>query len=1187
MKFILDVLISRWFLGLVGTTLLAVLVWFFGPFLPPLESWIIRLAIVAVMLILWAGINLLLDLRKRRRDAALTDGLTAQPADTSTVAMAEETAALRERLSQALGMLKKARGTKGYLYEQPWYAIIGPPGAGKTTALLNAGLRFPLAADMGQDAVPGIGGTRLCDWWFTDEAVLIDTSGRYTTQDSDAQVDRAGWEAFLDLLKRTRTRQPLNGVMVAIALSDIARAPEAERLAHARAIRQRVKELETRLGVRMPVYLLFTKVDLIAGFTEFFSEFDREKREQVWGATFSLATDALKNSPSNAAGAEIDIPAVFATEFHALLVRLDEQLLDRLQQERGADRRALIAGFPAQVASLEQPLLAFVQEAFASSKLDRAPLLRGAYFTSGTQEGTPIDRLTGSLARAFGLDQRRLPSLQPVQGRSYFLTRLLREVIFGEALLVAQPPAALRRRMLIKAGAFAAVLLAVGLTGAALWSARHSGAREIDATARALEEYEQTARGLTLDPVGDADLPRLVPLLDQARGLPHGVGNADQAEGLWSFGLSQDAKLAAAARTVYRHALERALLPRLIWRLEAQMRGRLNQPDFLYEATRVYLMLGSSGPLDRGLVHDWMMLDWQSAYPGATYAPMRETLLLHLDALLAEPLPAVQLDGDLVAKARSTFSRVPLAQRIYSRIRPSAAAQAMPAWRPRDALGPAGISVFTRLSGKSMDDGIPGFLTVDGFHRVLLPSLGNAAKNVASESWVLGARSELDPNGPQMRALERDVIALYEADYIQNWDAMLNDLNVVPLRSLSQAAQDLYILASPQSPMRDLLAAVARQVTLSVPPAGMAAPGSDKPTAGAAQPAANERLGALFSTPQPGQAAPLPAGHEIDEHYKPLRDLVGSGPGAPVDLVLKSLNDLQQQLAKMAAAPVGGAPAPPAGDDPALALRAEAQRQPQPLARWLGSMASSGTALRGGNAKQQMVVAFNGTGGPASLCALAVNGRYPFTPGSASDVPLDDFARLFAPGGLIDGFFNTQLRPYVVTSGKVWQLQPADGVVPPITPTDLAQFQRAATIRDLFFAGGSATPTVRFDITPLSLDAGARQATLDLDGTAIVSIHGPPRATQITCPGPNRMQTVRLVFDPPPSGGSGALQDTGPWAMFRMFGHARMQQADSPERFKLTFQVGEREAVFEIRAGSILNPFAAGALQDFRCPAVQ
>jgi type VI secretion system protein ImpL len=507
---------------------------------------------------------------------------------------------------------------------------------------------------------------------------------------------------------------------------------------------------------------------------------------------------------------------------------------------------------------------------------------------------------------------------------------------------------------------------------------------------------------------------------------------------------------------------------------------------------------------------------------------------------------------------------------------------------PRDALGPAGVGVFVRSSGKSMDDGIPGFLTVDGFHFLLLSGLVDAAKSVASESWVLGEKTELDPNGPQMGALERDVIGLYEADYVKAWGAMLDDLNVAPLRTLSQAAQDLYILASPQSPMRDLLASIARQVTLSVPPAGLAAAGSQTKAGAAASPAVDPRLAALFGGGQPGQAAPMAPGHEVDEHFKALRDLVGSGPGAPIDLVLKSLNDLQQQLAKMAAVPVGSAaPVPPAGDDPSLALRAEAARQPQPLARWLASMAIGGTALRGGNAKQQLIAAYNGTGGPASLCGLAVNGRYPFVAGAASDVPLDDFARLFAPGGLIDGYFNTQLRPYVDSSGKVWQLQPTDGIVPPVTPADLAQFQRAAVIRDLFFAGGGNTPSVRFDIAPIGLDANAKQAMLDLDGTAIVSIHGPPRATQITWPGPNRTQTVRLVFDPPPTGGPSAVQDTGPWAMFRMFGRARMKPDDSPEKYTLTFQIGNREAVFEIRAGSVLNPFAAGVLQDFRCPNVQ
>ena len=94
--------------------------------------------------------------------------------------------------------------------------IIGPPGCGKTTALVNSGLQFPLADQFGMKAIQGVGGTRNCDWWFTNEAVLLDTAGRYTTQDSYQEVDSAAWQGFLELLKKHRRRRPINGVLVAV-----------------------------------------------------------------------------------------------------------------------------------------------------------------------------------------------------------------------------------------------------------------------------------------------------------------------------------------------------------------------------------------------------------------------------------------------------------------------------------------------------------------------------------------------------------------------------------------------------------------------------------------------------------------------------------------------------------------------------------------------------------------------------------------------------------------------------------------------------------------------------------------------------------------------------------------------------------------------------------------------------------
>jgi type VI secretion system protein ImpL len=977
----------RWLISLVAVLLLALLVWLFGPLLPQLEDSVARAGVAAAMLLVWAIANLLLELRTRARDQALQRGVAGEAQ--------AEAAAMQDRLAQALKLL---RGSGARLAEQPWYVIIGPPGAGKTTALLNSGLDFPLAGKLGPGAVAGVGGTRMCDWWFTREAVLIDTAGRYTTQDSDAEVDRAGWLAFLGLLRRTRPRQPLNGVIVAIALSDIATASPAERARHAATIRARLEELHTQLGVRLPVYLMFTKADLIAGFTEFFDDLDRTTRAQVWGASFTPA-------PSTA--------GQFADAFKALAASLRARLLDRLQAERAPERRAAIAGFPAQVESLAKPLDQFVQAAFGAAP---APMLRGVYFTSGTQEGTPIDRLTAALSRSFGIDQARAPSLKPEQGRSYFLTDLLLRVVFGEAGLVGDNPAARRRGRLLRAGIAALLLVLVAASGGVLWWRAGQETQAMAAVATGLDHTSATAATLRLDPVADDDLLRVLPLLDQARDLAAAVPSARPPLGL---GLEQGAKLREIAATAYRHALQRVLLPRLILRLEAALHREMDRPDALYDTARVYLMLGNAGPLDRAVVQDWMARDFARLLPDEAQAPQRADLTRHLAALLTDRLPEIGLDGPLLAAARQCFAAEPLAARVYARLRATAAARALAEWRPSEAMGAPWVRMFIRASGRRLTEGIPGFYTLPGFHDVLLPGLAAAVRDVANEAWVLGRR-EADTSPATRAAVAADVIRRYQADYIARWDAMLGDLDMAVPRSLPQAAQDYFILASPQSPMRALLVSAARQVTLS-----------QKPNA-------------------PPSTDPARPGTVVDAHFQALRTLVGDGPGAPIEQPLQALYDLQQLLAKIATAPLGSGPPPlPPGGDPALALRAAAQTTPPPLGRWLQTLVDAGVALRSGDLHALVRVAYTAPGGPAATCDAVM--RQPASdPAAAGDLTL-----LFAPGGQFDRFFNTQIRPFVTMGAPTWKPVAPDGTPAPISAEDLAQLQRAAAIRDALFPDGA------------------------------------------------------------------------------------------------------------------------------------
>ena len=367
----------------------------------------------------------------------ILDQLAAEGADAATSErVAQELETIRARFKQAAEDLDGARfaspdGKGREIEELPWYVMIGAPGSGKTTALLNAGLRLPLYTRDNSPSVPGVGGTRNCEWWFSDEAVLLDTAGRYTTQESDRKADAAAWRGFLGLLTKFRPARPLNGALVTVSVMDLLLWTKPERAKYSAHVRMRLSEMYAALNARFPIYVLVTKTDMLAGFTEFFGDLDSAGRAQVWGTTFAMDIDpALIIEP-------------YAADFAALEERLGAEMLARLHEERDLQRRAAIYRFPQQFHMLGPLVGEFLAQTFGTQVNHKPLQLRGVYYTSGTQEGNPIDRVLGALARSFKLD--RGSAVPRGTGKSYFLSRLLHEVVFSEAELAvvdAPPPQA-------------------------------------------------------------------------------------------------------------------------------------------------------------------------------------------------------------------------------------------------------------------------------------------------------------------------------------------------------------------------------------------------------------------------------------------------------------------------------------------------------------------------------------------------------------------------------------------------------------------------------------------------------------------------------------------------------------------------------------------------------------------------
>ena len=795
MSLLLSFLKSR--LAAFGAVIVIVLVLVIGGPMIFGYRWRLWFYLAAALVVIGFLIYLGVKAWQAKRKARLLEGFLKKQAEDQVISsrpdVKDELGAIKNKLDKAIAILKrsrlaKSRGGAEALYVLPWYMIIGPSAAGKSTALRNSGLNFPPidtdSADPGR--VKGLGGTRNCDWWFTNEGIILDTAGRYTISSQGAE-DREEWTKFLLMLKKARPRAPINGLLLAVSMDDILRKSEDERVEMAKTLRARIDELIVKLEILFPIYVIITKCDLVAGFGEFFGDYNRDWREQVWGYT-------RKYEPS-----KTPLHQEFAVECSRLTSVLDQRRLRQLATEvRPVNKRATYL-FPLEFEAATQRLVPFVETLFAPNPYQQNPLVRGFYFTSGTQEGTPIAQVMAAMRRDYGLASAPTPSSAPTEPKAFFIRDVFQEIILPDESTVLPTTAAEKRRRIGRLAFFvaAAALMVLGFTVFLNTYLRNRG------TAEYLASIAGHAMAVTSVSSGFS-----VDALDSLEVLRATLERMEQGPGFFRrWGLYYGDIPIEAARQAYFKRFHDLFLVPSTKKLEGSLRQSRSftteeESDQYFQSASAYLMMTAhkdSVRHDLGALLTESDTLWRSSVPVEDQGRF-EHLLNEQTRYYWSHRPNTQIrwmraqaDASTLADIKQAMANYWTVGRLYRIVVNDASAALGNAYTLLDAA-PGSV----RVQGGQ----IARAFTRDGWEKHVEMRIDNMPDEIAADPALKQAFGRMDAN-----KITEELTSRYAAEYRNAWRIFLETARLVPVADLTEATSALDELAQPTSPMIGVLKA--------------------------------------------------------------------------------------------------------------------------------------------------------------------------------------------------------------------------------------------------------------------------------------------------------------------------------------------------------------------------------------------
>ncbi|MDC9595426.1 type VI secretion system membrane subunit TssM [Xenorhabdus anantnagensis] len=1243
---ILSIFTNRLTWNFFGITIISSIIWFIGPFISigntvPFKSSAVRIITILFLYLVWLFILSIFLLYQTWRNKKLSTQKAPNQLnendDESKQSKYSQYTALSEHFSEALRLLKnayfysldtqsksnkykpssykstnsyksnsykssryksiwRAFFSRRYLYQLPWYVIIGAPNSGKTTMLANSGLPFPLAEHLGNLTAYNMKETDNCNWWFTNNAVLLDTTGRYTTQDTLYEQDAGEWKYFISLLKKYRTRQPLNGVILTVSVEDLLNPSQKERDQQAYLLRRRLAELHEQFKIQFPIYVIITKIDLLKGFSAYFSHFDKAQRDQIWGFNFPWdKTDWSLNE-------------VFEQQYNLLQKRLDAELPDVLLQLNDPQHCAESYLFPQEFATLRSLIAQYLEIAFAQSRFDIPYLLRGLYFTSGTQEGTPFDRVMEKLNHNLQLptdndnhslswrnnqvcgNNKNSPE-HPSISQAYFLKNLLGN-ISQEAGFASQNRWWVYRSRLLNGLGYTALAALLGLMVIYFFISYNDNKNyliKIQNNIQTISDSPLDSGGAFKNNVNNyysdiyySDIYAGLPILNLLENLV--IPLPDQIV------LPYSKQVHDACISLYYKALQKLLLPQVEQAIISQIQqDNGNDLSNTYNTLKAYQELHSTennkSKYDGNFLYNWMILYLQKHSPLNIQKEQSEQIKKHLYQLFQYSVvksPYIY-QQQRVEEKQKLFSSISLAQLYYTLLKKELSDDPnLPSIYLADLIvndNEHSLSLTGVTSGYQY---ISGIFTPIGYKKLK----GILDKKISrlndEEDRVLGRYAKKHP--PKDIAIS--VLDLYANDYIKSWDDFLFRIhfNKEGNHNFNELNHRIKLLNSNNSPMRNLAINIAKNVNIEE--------NKNDVISGKIRDFFNLKVNSFIKT-SPNQLTPEDAKialeQKLKKYFSPYIELTKVSDEKNNKIVFDSILDqFFNKFREYAVKSMQQEEKPNALDQSFIQLQNKVKELPTPFNHILSELLKAATGdIQHSNFENLSNQLDTEVG---VFCKQAIANRYPLTHEAHNDIKLTDMSRMFAPQvGNMDSFFRKNLAGKVNISQKNWHFIPReiDEEILPESTSFLKPFQQAKIIQDTLFSSGSTTPSFHVSVRPIKMDNNILSMELNVYGQILKYSHGPQISQSFKWPGPDNTNNVYIQLDLA-DGTTAKVNTYGPWALNRLIDEYTDPKLNSSSRNnatqKIRLNIHGHFVSLDVTSDSTYSPFQ---LPNFICPSLK